>query len=72
MTVNNESLLKIASMAQSQKNCNLKVYFWIFFWIKENKPPLFFKLNISDCGKGLENMKPALTHKAASAQALKA
>lgn len=57
-------------MAQIQKNCNLKIYFCIFFCIKENKPPLFFKLNT--CGKSLENMKPALTHKAASAQILKA
>lgn len=59
-------------MAQIQKNCNLKIYFWIFFCIKENKPPLFFKLNTSACDKNLENMKPALTHKAASAQILKA
>lgn len=66
--VNSESSLRIASVAQIQRNCNLELYFWIFFCNEEDKLVLFFKTNICACGKSLENVKPTLTHKAMSAQ----
>lgn len=71
MTVNSESSLEIASMAQIQRNSNLELYFWISF-INEDKLLLFLsKTNICACGKSLEDTKTTSTHRAMSAQMYK-
>lgn len=72
MIVNSESSLRIASMAQIQKNCNLELYIWIFFCNEEEKLFLFFRTSIHACGKSLENVNSTSTHRAMSAQMQKA
>jgi len=44
MIVKSECSLEITSMAQIQRNCNLELYFWIFFCNKEDKLLYFSRL----------------------------
>lgn len=59
-------------MAPIQRNCNLELYFWIFFCYEEDKLLLFFQTSICARGKSLEKMKPTSTRRVTSAQIHKA